>query len=67
MGGNVRTTINLPDKLIAEAREASGAKTKTQAIIWGLQELTYKKKIERLWNLRGKLKLSLDLKKSRSR
>ena len=63
----MRTTLDLPAKLLAEARRLSGAKTKTQAIIWALEELTRKKKLERLWSLRGKLPLTLDLGRSRSR
>ena len=63
----MRTTLDLPEGLLAEARRLSGAKTKTQAIIWGLEELTRKKKLERLWDLRGKLPLRLDLRKSRGR
>lgn len=63
----MRTTLNLPEKLMDEARRLSGARTKTQAIIWGLEELARKKKLERLWKLRGRIRLSLDLRKSRKR
>lgn len=67
IGGSMRTTLNLPRELLAEAQRAAGARTKTQAIILGLQELTRRKKIERLWDLRGRLDLDLDLKDSRRR
>lgn len=63
----MRTTLDLPEKLLSEACRLSGAKTKTQAIIWGLEELARKKKVEKLWALRGKLPLDIDLGKSRSR
>ncbi len=63
----MRTTLDLPEKLLAEARNVSGAHTKTEAIIWGLEELTRKKKIEKLWNLRGKISLNFNLKQSRAR
>lgn len=63
----MRTTLDLPEKLMAEARRLSGARTKTQAIIWGLEELTKKKKLEKLWELRGKLPLNIDISKSRKR
>jgi hypothetical protein len=66
-GGFMRTTLDLPLKLLDEARRASGAKTKTQAIILGLEELIRHHKRELLWNLRGRLRLNLDLKKSRQR
>ena len=61
----MRTTLNLPDTLLREAKRLSGARTKTQAITWGLEELARRKKIEQLWKLRGKLPLRLDLKKAR--
>ena len=63
----MRTTLDLPEKLLAEARRLSGARTKTQVIIWGLEELIRKRKLESLWDLRGKIPLDLDLKKSRGR
>lgn len=64
----MRTTIDLPKKLVEDAKLISGAKTKTQAIIWGLEELTKKKKIERLLALRGRVPLrNLDLRRSRAR
>lgn len=64
----MRTTVDLPKELVDEAKQLSGAKTKTQAIIWGLEELAKKKKIERLIGLRGKIALrNLDLRRSRSR
>ena len=62
------TTVDLPKKLVEEAKQLSGAKTKTQAIIWGLEELAKKKKIERLMGLRGKVPLrGLNLRRSRAR
>ena len=63
----MRTTLDLPEKLLAQARRAAGARTKTEAIILGLKELTRRKAIEKLWSLRGKIPLELDLAKSRSR
>ncbi|MBI4057035.1 MAG: type II toxin-antitoxin system VapB family antitoxin [Elusimicrobia bacterium] len=63
----MRTTLNLPRDLIREAQKLTGARTKTQAIIWGLEELRRRKKIENLWKLRGNLYLDLNLKKARAR
>ncbi len=63
----MRTTLDLPADLLAEACRLSGARTKTQAIIWGLEELSRRKKIERLMGLRGKLRLKIDLRRSRGR
>lgn len=64
----MRTTIDLPRGLVEEAKLLSGARTKTQAVIWGLEELTKKARIERLMALRGKVPLrGLDLRRSRDR
>jgi Arc/MetJ family transcription regulator len=63
----MRTTINLPEELVKEARKLSGSKTKTQAVVWALEELIRTKRIEHLLSMRGKLKLNIDLKKSRGR
>lgn len=63
----MRTTLILPDKLVREAKRACGARTKTQAIIWGLEELTRRKRAERLCELRGRLSMGMDLHKARGR
>ena len=63
----MRTTVELPDGLMAEALRVSHAKTKTMAITLGLQELINRHRIEQLRALRGKLDLNIDLRKSRQR
>ena len=63
----MRTTIELPDDLIAEAMKVSHVKTKTTVITLGLQELINKHRIEALRALRGKMDLSIDIRKSRKR
>lgn len=63
----MRTTMNIPERLLSEARRASGARTKTQAVIWGLEELKRRGLLERLWDLRGRLPLDVDPRRSRAR
>ncbi len=63
----MRTTIEVPEELLTEAMHLSHVKTKTMAIVLGLQELVNKYRLDRLSALRGKLDLSVDLKKSRRR
>lgn len=63
----MRTTLDIPEDLLNEAVRASGAKTKTMAIVLGLKELVYKAKLAELRGLRGKIHLKTDLKKSRKR
>lgn len=63
----MRTTLNIPEDLLAEARKASGARTKTATIILGLKEILRRNKLERLWSLRGRLALAVDIEASRKR
>ena len=63
----MRTTLNLPEQLLRKAQRAVRARTKTEAIILGLQTLLRREKAEALLALRGKLPLHLDLNKSRQR
>ncbi len=63
----MRVTVELPDKLVAEALKVSSAKTKTAVIMLGLQELVREHRIADLSALRGKIDLSIDIRKSRGR
>ena len=58
----MRTTLDIPDKLLAEAQKLVRANTKTMTVILALQELIHAKKIEQLRELKGKLDLDVDLK-----
>jgi len=58
----MRTTLDLPDGLLAEAQRACGARTKTMTVVMALQQLVNAAKIERLRTLRGKMHLDVDLK-----
>jgi len=58
----MRTTLDLPDGLLAEAQKACGAKTKTMTVVMALQQLVNAAKIEQLRALRGKVRLDVDLK-----
>jgi hypothetical protein len=63
----MRTTLDLPEELVEEARRLLGFKSKTDTIVLSLQELIRKKKIENLKTLFGKIELEIDLDKSRRR
>ncbi len=58
----MRTTLDLPDGLLAAAQRACGAKTKTMTVVMALQQLVNAAKIEQLRALRGKIRLDVDLK-----
>jgi Arc/MetJ family transcription regulator len=63
----MRTTVDLPEDLLEEARKATDSKTMRETIVLGLQELIKKDKRERLLQLAGKIDLDLDLSRSRKR
>lgn len=63
----MRTTLDLPEDLIEEARALLGFKSKTDTVILSLQELIRRKRIEELKSMLGKVKLEIDLPASRRR
>jgi hypothetical protein len=63
----MRTTLDLPEPLVEEARRLLGFKSKTDTVVVSLQELVRKKRIEELKTMLGKVQLELDLPKSRRR
>lgn len=63
----MRTTVDLPEDLLEEARRATDSKTMRETLILGLEELIKKSRREQLRQLAGKIDLDLDLSRSRSR
>jgi hypothetical protein len=63
----MRTTLDLPEPLIDEARRLLGFKSKTDTVVVSLQELVRRKRIEELKSMLGKVKLDIDLPRSRRR
>lgn len=63
----MRTTLDLPEELVEEARRLLGFKSKTDTIIVSLQELIRRKRIEELKQMAGTIDLDIDLDKSRHR
>ena len=63
----MRTTLDIPDDLMAEAQEATRLSTKREAVIAGLKELIKKAHREDLRMLAGKIELDVDLVRSRGR
>jgi len=57
----VRTTLDIPEDLLAEAMRVAKTRSKTSTIILSLQELINRKKIDRLRAMRGKVALDIDL------
>jgi len=63
----MRTTLDLPEELVEEARSALGFKSKTDTVVLALRELVRRRRLEELKGLLGRVRLDLDVPKSRRR
>jgi hypothetical protein len=63
----MRTTLDLPEKLLDEAMQVSHQQTKTAVIILALNELIRKSKISAIKEYKGKVNLDMDLNVIRDR
>jgi Arc/MetJ family transcription regulator len=57
----MRTTMIIPPELVEEAREAAGLKTKTETVIYALQELIRHKRLGELKSMFGTTEVDVDL------
>ncbi len=57
----MRTTLDLPENLLAEAMKVTHTDTKTAVIVKALEELVRKSKISDLKKYKGKIDLDIDL------
>ena len=63
----MRTTLDIPDFLLEEARRLLGFKSKSDTVVFSLQELIRRKRIEELKSMMGAIKLEIDIPQSRRR
>ncbi|HVY36654.1 MAG TPA: type II toxin-antitoxin system VapB family antitoxin [Polyangia bacterium] len=63
----MRTTLDLPDDLLNEARRILGFKSKTDTVILSLTELVRKRRIDELKGLLGHVDFDIDINRSRRR
>jgi len=49
----MKTTMNIPTKLLAAAQKACGARTKTETVLRALEELLRKRRVDRLLETAG--------------
>jgi len=63
----MRTTLEIPEKLIKEAMELTGAKTKSQLIKQALEDQIARIKRKRLITMKGTINLEIDLDRLRER
>jgi Arc/MetJ family transcription regulator len=63
----MRTTLDLPEDLVEEARRSLGFKSKTDTVVLALRELVRRDRLRDLKALMGRVKLDVDLPRSRRR
>lgn len=63
----MRTTLDIPEELIEEARRLLGFKSKTDTVVLALRELVRHRRIEELKDVLGSVELDVDLDRSRRR
>ncbi len=63
----MRTTLDLPDDLVEEARAALGFKSKTDTVVLALRELLRRRRLDELKSLLGRVQLDVDIPRSRRR
>ena len=63
----MRTTLDIPEDLLEEARSVLGFKSKTDTVVLSLRELIRRRRIEELKDLLGKVELDIDIPSSRRR
>lgn len=57
----MRTTMDLPEDLLEEAKSLSGTRSKTAAVVLALKDYIDRKKIDSLRKLRGSIAVERDL------
>jgi Arc/MetJ family transcription regulator len=63
----MRTTLDLPDGLVEEARTAAGFKSKTDTVVYALREVIRRKRLDELKAMFGRTDIDLDLDRIRGR
>ena len=63
----MRTTLDLPDELVDDARDVLGFKSKTDTVVYALREVVRRGRVDGLKALFGKVHIDLDLDKARGR
>lgn len=63
----MRTTLDIPEELLEEARRTLGFQSKTDTVIQSLRELLRRRRIEELKQILGHVKLDVDTDRSRRR
>jgi len=63
----MRTTLDIPERLIEDAMKASRIHTKTKVIITALEDLIRKSKLSEIKKFKGKIDVDIDMNAVRGR
>jgi Arc/MetJ family transcription regulator len=63
----MRTTLDLPEALLEDARRTLGFQSKTDTVVVALRELVRRQRIDALKALLGRVELDVDVPRSRRR
>jgi Arc/MetJ family transcription regulator len=63
----MRTTVDIPSDLLEAARRAADSRTKRETVIAGLEELIKRAEREELRQLAGRMRLRVNVPRSRRR
>jgi Arc/MetJ family transcription regulator len=63
----MRTTLDIPERLIQDAMKVSRIHTKTKVIITALEDLIRKSKISEIKKFKGKIDMDIDMNAVRGR
>lgn len=63
----MRTTLDLPEDLLSDAQKSLGFQSKTDTVIMALRHLVRHHRLEELKGLMGKVRLDIDVPRSRRR
>jgi hypothetical protein len=63
----MRTTLDLPEGLVEEARSVVGFTSKTDTVVFALREVIRRSRVEDLKAMFGTVRIDLDIPKSRRR
>ena len=63
----MRTTLDLPEDLLNDAQVTLGFRSKTDTVIMALRNLVRQHRIDELKGLLGKVRLDIDIPRSRRR
>jgi Arc/MetJ family transcription regulator len=63
----MRTTLDIPEELVEEAKRLLGFKSKTDVVIVALREVIRRRRLDELKDLAGAIELDIDLRRSRRR